>query len=128
MSNTKTVWKSRDASEVIANKSPLEEGVWHIPAGATEVEPPSFNSETHTCSFNGTDWIVEAIPAPAAELEEWEKMRFPSKAQYDATQYSRDRQPEYPTLGDQFDMIYHNGDGGATFQAAIKAIKDKYPK
>jgi len=25
-------------------------------------------------------------------------------------------------------MIYHNGDGGATFQAAIKAIKDKYPK
>jgi len=128
MSNTKTVWKSRDASEITANESPLEEGVWHIPAGATEVEPPSFNNATHTCSFNGTDWIVAVIPAPAAEQEEWEKMRFPSKAEYDATQYKRDRQLEYPALGDQLDMIYHNGDGGATFQAAIKAVKDKYPK
>jgi hypothetical protein len=35
---------------------------------------------------------------------------------------------EYPPIGDQLDMIYHNGDGGATFQAAIKAVKDKYPK
>lgn len=35
---------------------------------------------------------------------------------------------EYPSIGDQLDMIYHNGDGGATFQAAIKAVKDKYPK
>jgi hypothetical protein len=35
---------------------------------------------------------------------------------------------EYPTIRNQLDMIYHNGDGGATFQAAIKAVKDKYPK
>ena len=42
--------------------------------------------------------------------------------------YSEARVLEYPTLGDQLDMIYHNGDGGATFQAAIKAVKDKYPK
>jgi hypothetical protein len=38
------------------------------------------------------------------------------------------REQEYPTIGDQLDMIYHNGDGGAEFQAAIKAVKDKYPK
>ena len=128
MSNTKTVWKIRDASTATANESPLEEGVWHIPAGTTEVEPPSFNSGTHTCSFDGTDWVVAVIPTPAAEPEEWEKMKFASKAEYDATQYSRDRALEYPTIGDQLDMIYHNGDGGATFQAAIKAVKDKYPK
>ena len=128
MSNTKTVWKSRDASEITANESPLEEGVWHIPAGTTEVEPPSFNSGTHTCSFNGTDWVVAVIPTPEPEPEEWEKYKFASKAEYDATQYSRDRSLEYPTIGDQLDMIYHNGDGGATFQAAIKAVKDKYPK
>jgi hypothetical protein len=128
MSNTKTVWKIRDASTTTANKSPLEEGVWHIPAGTTEVEPPSFNSETHTCSFNGTSWVVAAIPTPEPEPEEWEKMKFDSKAEYDATQYSRDRRTEYPSIGDQLDMIYHNGDGGATFQAAIKAVKDKYPK
>ena len=47
---------------------------------------------------------------------------------YDAQAYARSRKAEYPSIGDQLDMIYHNGDGGATFQAAIKVIKDKYPK
>ena len=47
---------------------------------------------------------------------------------YDDAAYQRNRANEYPSIGDQLDMIYHNGDGGATFQAAIKAVKDKYPK
>ena len=42
--------------------------------------------------------------------------------------YSYKRKHEYPSIGDQLDMIYRNGDGGAEFQAAIKAVKDKYPK
>ena len=45
-----------------------------------------------------------------------------------ANGYKHRRAAEYPSIGDQLDMIYHNGDGGVTFQAAIKAIKDKYPK
>ena len=47
---------------------------------------------------------------------------------WDGKAYARSRKAEYPSIGDQLDMIYHNGDGGATFQAAIKAVKDKYPK
>ena len=47
---------------------------------------------------------------------------------YDDAAYQRNRVAKYPSIGDQLDMIYHNGDGGATFQAAIKAVKDKYPK
>ena len=50
------------------------------------------------------------------------------QAEYDAKDYARNRKAEYPDVGDQLDMIYHNGDGGATFQAAITAVKDKYPK
>ena len=42
--------------------------------------------------------------------------------------YQAPRKAEYPSIGDQLDMIYRNGDGGAEFQAAIKAVKDKYPK
>jgi len=38
------------------------------------------------------------------------------------------RKNEYPSIGDQLDMIYHAGLGGDEFQAAIKAVKDKYPK
>ena len=126
MSNTKTVWKIKDASATTANKSPLEEGVWHIPTGATEVEPPSFNSETHTCSFNGTSWVVAVIPTPEPEPEEWEKMKFDSKAAYDAKAYSRSRAAEYPSIADQLDDIYHNGVDG--WKATIKTTKDKYPK
>ena len=43
-------------------------------------------------------------------------------------QYARDRASEYPSIGDQLDMIYRAGLGGDEFQAAIAAIKTKYPK
>ena len=39
------------------------------------------------------------------------------------------RQMEYPLIGDQLDMIYHDQvDDTTTFKDAIKAVKDKYPK
>jgi hypothetical protein len=38
------------------------------------------------------------------------------------------RSSEYPRIGDQLDMIYHAGLGGDEFQAAIKSVKDAYPK
>ena len=51
------------------------------------------------------------------------------KAQYDAKQYQRDRQPEYPSIADQQDMQFHDAiDGTTTWQDAIQAVKDKYPK
>ena len=50
------------------------------------------------------------------------------QAVYDGNAYQRTRADAYPSIGDQLDMIYHNGDGGATFQAAIKAVKDATPK
>ena len=50
------------------------------------------------------------------------------QTEWNAQSYARSRAEEYPSIADQLDMIYHNGDGGAEFQAAIKAVKDKYPK
>ena len=53
------------------------------------------------------------------------------KAEYKARpddSYKEKRLFEYPSIGDQLDMIYHAGQGGDAFQAAIKAVKDKYPK
>ena len=48
------------------------------------------------------------------------------QADYDAKQYARDREKEYPTWQDQLDDIYHNGVDG--WKATIKVTKDKYPK
>jgi len=68
---------------------------------------------------NGTTPIAEAdILAKQAELQ----------ADYEAKEYQRNRASEYPSIGEQLDMIYHAGQGGDAFQAAIQAVKDKYPK
>lgn len=50
------------------------------------------------------------------------------KSKIAETEYKRKRISEYPSIGDQLDMIYHAGQGGDAFQKAIKAVKDKYPK
>ena len=46
----------------------------------------------------------------------------------DPNAYVYQRVKEYPSIGDQLDMIYRAGLGGDEFQAAIAAIKTKYPK
>jgi hypothetical protein len=48
------------------------------------------------------------------------------QSDYDAKEYSRNRENEYPSIVDQLDDIYHNGIDG--WKATIKATKDKYPK
>jgi len=47
----------------------------------------------------------------------------------DSYPYARVKRKEaYPSIGDQLDMIFHAGQGGDEFQAAIQAVKDAYPK
>ena len=46
----------------------------------------------------------------------------------DSKAYIDNRVNEYPSIGDQLDMIFKAGLGGDEFQAAIQEIKDKYPK
>jgi hypothetical protein len=42
------------------------------------------------------------------------------------TAYIRNRMAEYPSIPDQLDLLYHGGMDA--WKAAIKAVKDKYPK
>ena len=49
------------------------------------------------------------------------------QAEYDALQYQRDRQ--YPSIGDQLDMQYHDEiDGTTTWKDAGAKVKSDYPK
>ena len=50
-------------------------------------------------------------------------------AEYDAQAYSRNRALEYPSNGDQWDMIYKDNKNSTTTHAdAVEAVKTKWPK
>ena len=55
-------------------------------------------------------------------------------AEHYATQYQRDRQQIYPTIGNQLDMIWHelNTSGSITtdgnWYQSIQQVKEQYPK
>jgi len=69
----KTVWYESNASETIAYASPLEGGVFHMPAGAVDVEPPPFDPETERCSWIGDKWVVENLPAQPTPEVIWQQ-------------------------------------------------------
>jgi len=58
----------------------------------------------------------EQIQAKLAELQ----------AEYEATQYQRERASQYPSTADQLDLLYHQGFEG--WKAEIKKVKDAHPK
>jgi tRNA A22 N-methylase len=80
------------------------------------------------CSMNPNDEIIYigGVKATPEQLAQATTKATEAQAEYDNNQYQRDRQ--YPSIGDQLDMIFHAGLGGDAFQAAIQAVKDKHPK
>jgi len=76
--------------------------------------------DINTCQI---EWHNGTTPIPVADIEA--KM-IEVQAEYDANQYQRDREKEYPSIAEQLDDLYHNGIDG--WKATIKITKDKYPK
>jgi predicted lipoprotein len=71
------------------------------------------------------DWHDSEQDEPSAEEIANEVVRL--QEEYDANKYQRDRQPEYPSMADQLDYIYHNGI--AKWKSdIIKPVKDAHPK
>ena len=51
------------------------------------------------------------------------------QAEYDSQEYARNRAAEYPSQGDQMDMIYKDNKNSTTTHAdAVEAVKTKWPK
>ena len=71
------------------------------------------------------EWLDEEQSKPSQE--EIDDKMAEMEAEYDALQYQRDRQPEYPSIADQLDYIYHNGI--AKWKSdMVKPVKDAHPK
>jgi len=53
-------------AEGVADESPMEAGVYHIPAGATDIGPPTAPAGMEAV-FNAGAWSLQAIPQPVIE-------------------------------------------------------------
>ena len=76
--------------------------------------------------YNQITWYQDT---PVISKEDIQAKQAELKAEFDAKQYQRDREKEYPTWQDQLDMQYHDKkDGTTTWEDAVKAVKDANPK
>jgi len=74
---------------------------------------------------DGIIYYVDGQTPPSDEEIDAEVIRL--QAEYDANQYQRDRQ--YPSIGDQLDMQYHDQiDGTTIWKDAIAKVKSDNPK
>jgi hypothetical protein len=75
--------------------------------------------------INKIIWLNGTTPIPKADIEA--KM-IEVQAEYDAEEWKRNRQAEYPTHEDCIHALLDGGDTLTELQAKRTAIKNKYPK
>lgn len=76
------------------------------------------------------EWINPSVAPVTDEQIEQELVRL--QQQYEANEYQRKRQVEYPPLSELADALYHQQNGDDTkmtaYLAKVEAVKQKYPK
>jgi hypothetical protein len=72
--------------------------------------------------YSNIDWKDENTTLPTEEEINNEIARL------ETLEYQRQRAPEYPSIGDQLDALFHAGVFPPEMAAKIQAVKDKYPK
>ena len=75
--------------------------------------------------INTVQWHNETTPIPKADIEA--KM-VEVQAEYDAEEWKRNRQIEYPSTDDCIHALLDGGDTLTQLQAKRTATKTKYPK
>ena len=73
-----------------------------------------------------TNWYSDDIDQPSNSDIEAKLTEL--QAEYDALDWKRNRQAEYPGLLDCIHALLDGGDTLTDLQAARQAVKDKYPK
>lgn len=80
--------------------------------------------------YENIEWHSKDIPKPSKEqvLAKVEELSL----EWEATEYQRLRQPAYPRIETQLDMLYHDIKNGTLdsgqWISAIEAIKQQFPK
>jgi len=75
--------------------------------------------------INKIEWLEGTTPIPKADIEA--KMNE-LQAEYDAEEWKRNRQAEYPTHEDCIHALLDGGETLENLQTLRQTIKTKYPK
>ena len=87
---------------------------------------PDAEASVNEDDINQITWDNGTTPISKADIE---AKVIELQADYDALQYQRDREAEYPFLKDQLDMQYKDLlNGTTTWKDAIAKIKSDNPK
>ena len=81
------------------------------------------------CSIQGNDYDrIEWLDKSQTKPTEEDVVRKVAELKYmdEINQYQRDRKEAYPSAGDQFDRIFH--DGVEAWKSDIQGIKNVYPR
>ena len=84
---------------------------------------PSAQASVNAEDLDQITWLYGTTPISKSDIQ---AKQAELKAAYDAKEYQRKREKEYPSIPDQLDDLYHNDIDG--WKATIKVTKDKYPK
>ena len=71
-------------------------------------------------------WLNETTPIAKQTILNKQKEL---QAEYEAKQYQRDRQKQYPSIADQLDMLYWDKvNGTENWLNSIESVKNRFPK
>ncbi len=92
---------------------------------------PNSKFATYGDDYSKTVWFVGEDNKPTQQEVDEELNRLISE--YESKEYQRLRLPQYPSITDQLDMLWHAIDSGtlnktSDFYTTIKAVKDAFPK
>lgn len=75
--------------------------------------------------LSSIEWDENTDPPTEKEItDELDRLT----AEFEATEYRRNRQLAYPPIGDQLDALFHAGIFPEDMAAQIQAVKDEFPK
>ena len=86
---------------------------------------PNAEFSVNADDINQITWLNGTTPIPKADIE---AMMVEIQAEYDAEQWKRNRQSEYPTHEDCIHALLDGGDTLTELQEKRQEIKAKYPK
>ena len=86
---------------------------------------PNAEFSVNADDINQITWLNGTTPIPKADIEA--KM-VEVQEEYDAEEWKRNRQSEYPTHEDCIHALLDGGDTLTELQAKRTATKNKYPK